>query len=87
LKAKIYSQKLQLNQYIHDLFQAGTETITSTLRWSILCFLHHPHTQKKFYEEVIEKMGMDVVSTHKISFHFLAKNMQNQRLNTSWFDK
>ena len=82
------SQKLQLIQYVRDLFEAGTETTTSTLRWCILCFLHHPQAQQKFYEEVIKNMGMDIFSQHiKISFHFIVKNTLRQRFGTSWLRK
>jgi len=81
------SQKHQLIHYVHDLFQAGTETVTSTLRWSILCFLHYPESQQKFYKEVIQIMGMDVVCEfNKISFHFIAKSIQRQRFNAQWFE-
>jgi len=69
------SQKLQLIQYVRDLFEGGTETTASALGWCMLCFVHHPQAQQKFYEEVIKNIGMAVFSKLiKISLHFLVIN-------------
>ena len=50
-------QDAQLNQYLRDLFVAGTETSASFLRWSLLCFLHFPSTQEKIYQETLKSFG------------------------------
>ncbi|XP_078484622.1 cytochrome P450 2U1-like [Ciona intestinalis] len=52
---------LQLLQYVRDLFVAGTETTTSTLRWSILCMIHNPEKQEKLRKEICDVIGQDRV--------------------------
>uniref|UniRef100_H2Z9F6 Uncharacterized protein n=1 Tax=Ciona savignyi TaxID=51511 RepID=H2Z9F6_CIOSA len=47
----------QLLQYVRDLFVAGTETTTSTVRWSLLCLIHNPETQEKLRKEIFEVLG------------------------------
>lgn len=46
-----------LLQYIRDLFEAGTETTSSTLSWCILAFLHYPECQEKIYAEIEDVIG------------------------------
>lgn len=40
-----------------DLFSAGTETTTTTLRWALLYMLLYPEVQKKVQEEIDEVIG------------------------------
>ena len=42
---------------MRDLFVAGTETVTNTLRWSILCLIHYPEIQDKLRQEVTSVLG------------------------------
>ncbi|CAH1793892.1 unnamed protein product [Owenia fusiformis] len=51
--------KQQLMWNIDDLFNAGTETTASTLRWSILCMLHNPNVYKKVRAEILDTIGPD----------------------------
>jgi len=47
----------QLHYYIRDMFIAGTETTTSTIRWILFYLLKHPKIQQKVYEEIEEAIG------------------------------
>uniref|UniRef100_H2ZIS7 Cytochrome P450 2U1 n=1 Tax=Ciona savignyi TaxID=51511 RepID=H2ZIS7_CIOSA len=49
----------QLLHYVRDLFIAGTETTTSTLRWSLLCLIHHPEIQEKLRKEILKVLGQE----------------------------
>uniref|UniRef100_H2Z9F5 Cytochrome P450 2U1 n=1 Tax=Ciona savignyi TaxID=51511 RepID=H2Z9F5_CIOSA len=51
----------QLLQYVRDLFVAGTETTTSTVRWSLLCLIHNPETQEKLRKEIFEVLGPEKI--------------------------
>nr|XP_039268842.1 cytochrome P450 2U1-like [Styela clava] len=51
--------KLQLIQYIRDLFDAGSVTTSSTLTWTLLCFCHYPECQEKIAAEVAKAIGED----------------------------
>ena len=46
---------------ILDLFGAGTETTSTSLRWFILYMMHEPEIQEKCYQE-IEKVIVVVTS-------------------------
>uniref|UniRef100_F6W8H6 Uncharacterized protein n=1 Tax=Ciona intestinalis TaxID=7719 RepID=F6W8H6_CIOIN len=52
--------ELGLEMSIMDLFQAGTETTSTTLRWAILYLANNPHIQaEKVQQEIDEVLGFD----------------------------
>ncbi|XP_077203930.1 cytochrome P450 2J2-like [Paroedura picta] len=46
-----------LAQCIFDLFIAGTETTTLTLRWALLLMANHPDIQEKVHKEMEDVLG------------------------------
>ncbi|XP_067651955.1 cytochrome P450 2U1-like [Haliotis asinina] len=42
---------------ILDLFMAGTETTATTIRWTLVYFLHYPEIQEKCFREIRENIG------------------------------
>ncbi|XP_067675745.1 cytochrome P450 2U1-like [Haliotis asinina] len=46
-----------LAQTISDLFTAGTETTSTTIRWALVYFLHYPDVQEKCFQEILENVG------------------------------
>ena len=44
-------------QSVNDLFQAGTETTSTTITWTILYFLHYPQVLQRCYKEVQDVVG------------------------------
>ncbi|XP_078495682.1 cytochrome P450 2C25-like [Ciona intestinalis] len=51
--------ELGLEMSIMDLFQAGTETTSTTLRWAILYMVNNPNIQKKVQQEIDDVLGFD----------------------------
>nr|DBA24148.1 TPA: hypothetical protein GDO54_011846 [Pyxicephalus adspersus] len=57
---------------IADLFVAGTDTTSNTLRWSLLMMLHHPHIQGIICRDIgpvflkLSKAGEDTLSSVKL---------------------
>ncbi|KAG1659596.1 Cytochrome P450 2D4 [Nymphon striatum] len=49
----------QLKSLIVDLFVAGTETTSTTLRWAVVYILHHPEIQQKIHTEIDEIVGLE----------------------------
>ncbi|KAK4320405.1 hypothetical protein Pmani_008714 [Petrolisthes manimaculis] len=46
------NEKLSIQATITELFLAGTETTSTTMKWSILYFIKHPDVQHKLHEEI-----------------------------------
>ena len=42
-----------------DMFGAGSETTTTTMRWAFLFFAHWPEVQDKAYETMVKEFGTD----------------------------
>ncbi|XP_033006703.1 cytochrome P450 2J5-like [Lacerta agilis] len=53
-----------LAQCIADLFIAGTETTTSSLKWALLLLASHPDIQDKVHKEIEDALG----SSHTICY-------------------
>nr|KAG5708870.1 hypothetical protein BaRGS_009279 [Batillaria attramentaria] len=51
------NEEKEFPRTITDLFAAGTETTTTSIRWTIVYFLHHPDVQEKCYQEVLKVVG------------------------------
>ena len=49
----------QLLATIGDLFQAGGETVATTLRWAILLISWHLDVQKRIQDEIEQIIGYD----------------------------
>ncbi|XP_067875208.1 cytochrome P450 2F2-like [Heterodontus francisci] len=46
-----------------NIFLAGTDTTSSTMRWGLLLFLKHPEVQEKIQSEIDEVIGTDCTPT------------------------
>ncbi|XP_078491097.1 cytochrome P450 2B19-like [Ciona intestinalis] len=51
--------ELGLEMSIMDLFQAGTETTATTLRWAVLYMVNNPHIQENVQSEIDNVLGFD----------------------------
>ncbi|KAL8563687.1 hypothetical protein ACOMHN_050515 [Nucella lapillus] len=46
-----------LQNVVHDLFLAGSETISTVLCWGFVYLIRHPDVQDKCYQEILEVIG------------------------------
>ncbi len=53
--------EIQLIAAAKDLFDAGTGTVVTTLRFALKAFLEHPEIQEKLQEEIDREIGRDRV--------------------------
>lgn len=75
--------KAQLQATVGDLFSAGTETTSTTVRWAILFLAHHPEIQEKLYKEIKNQVGTSALPSYadKTKLPFAeAVVMETQRL-------
>ncbi|XP_067664353.1 cytochrome P450 2U1-like [Haliotis asinina] len=54
-----------LEKTVRDLFIAGTETTATTIRWTLLYFLHNPDVQEKCFREIRDNIGQSRLPTMK----------------------
>uniref|UniRef100_A0A0B7BQ04 Cytochrome P450 n=1 Tax=Arion vulgaris TaxID=1028688 RepID=A0A0B7BQ04_9EUPU len=52
-----------LLKIVNDLFQAGTETTSTTIYWCILFILNNPGVQEKIYQEIKDNVGRERTPT------------------------
>ncbi|XP_072038232.1 LOW QUALITY PROTEIN: steroid 17-alpha-hydroxylase/17,20 lyase-like [Amphiura filiformis] len=50
---------VHLLQTVNDMFQAGTDTTTTSLHWSVALMAQHPEIQEKIAEEMDRVVGRD----------------------------
>ncbi|XP_040283166.1 cytochrome P450 2K4-like [Bufo bufo] len=53
-----YFHNDNLSGLIRSLLNAGTETLSTTLRWCLLMMIKYPHYQEKVQEEISKVIGM-----------------------------
>lgn len=46
---------------IIDLFVAGTETTSTTIRWAILLLAKNPEVQEKIHKSIVDQVGLGVL--------------------------
>ncbi|CAL4065959.1 unnamed protein product [Meganyctiphanes norvegica] len=68
-----FKSDLDLTMTIFDLFAAGFDTTSSTLRWLILYVASHPEVQRKLHEEIDSVLQSDeeISLNHKDSLPYL----------------
>ncbi|XP_002120711.5 cytochrome P450 2U1-like [Ciona intestinalis] len=64
-EADVSFTDLQLIQYVRDLYVAGTETTTGTLRWAVRCLIDHPEEQNKLRKEIFDVIGREKIPSMK----------------------
>ncbi|XP_046572681.1 cytochrome P450 2U1-like [Haliotis rubra] len=57
--------RLHLQKTIRDLFIGGTDTTATTIRWTLLYFLHNPDVQDKCFREIQDNIGQSRLPTMK----------------------
>ena len=72
-------------EIVMDLFAAGTETTSNTLKWFILYMMHEQAVQEKCYQEIAKNIGTS--ATIKMSDrgkcpYFEASLLESQRIAT-----
>jgi len=78
-----YFTDLQLCATVKDLFSAGADTTSTTMRWAILFMAQNPKIQEKVYQEIKEQVGVSVLLSYgdKVKLPFTeAVIMETQRL-------
>ncbi|XP_039607781.1 cytochrome P450 2B4-like [Polypterus senegalus] len=50
---------------IGDLFLAGSDTTTTTVRWGLLYMTQHPEIQEKCFQEIISKVGFNRLPSYE----------------------
>ncbi|XP_071999859.1 cytochrome P450 2B4-like [Engystomops pustulosus] len=56
-ESKLYYHDKNLGVLVSDLFAAGMETTSTTLRWGLLLMIKYPEIQKKVQKEIENVMG------------------------------
>ncbi|XP_002130391.2 cytochrome P450 2J4-like [Ciona intestinalis] len=59
---EVYNNQ-QLSCYLTDLFMAGTDTMATTVHWSLVFLAQKPQVQEKMAAEVKSVAGNDVITT------------------------
>ena len=77
----------QLVSICMDLFQAGSETSSTTLSWAILILALHPDVQEKCHEEISATIGGKHIRGTLDIFHFygINKNFFDLFINSIYF--